>query len=604
MTAEIQAADLITNSYFLTEVAANQDPEIAKKNLAIAEQKKAFEKREAAESSMSPNELVVESWATVTKIPDYQKVAGEILFRRIFELNGDALGVFSFAKSYKPDDEALYKDPLFALHSTTVVGTITAAIGLLGSGEVKKLISVLKDLGGKHAQFNFTNVHYDLVGESLLYTLEKALGDAFTPKVKQSWVGVYNLIAQQMMVGAAEAKADSHLTLDQKAEKKAAEAAVSASYLLTEAAANEDEAIAEQNRLIAEQKKKYEQTGITEEEGESSEPEKSATALVVESWATVSQIPNYQKVAGEILFRRIFELNGDALAFFSFAKTYNPDDDALYKDPLFRVHAAAVVGTVTAAVDLLEKEDMDTLISVLRDLGAKHAQFNFVKVHYELVGESLLYTLEKGLGFAFTPKVKEAWVGVYDVIAKQMMLGAEEAKKIEEVQSKKTPNELVVESWATVTNILDYEKVAGEILFRRLFELNGDALGFFSFAKTYKPDDDALYKDPLCIAHSTAVVGTVTAAVGLLEQGDMDTLVSVLNDLGARHAEFNFTKSHYDLVGESLLFTLETALDKAFTPKVKEAWVGVYGVITEQMMKGAAAATVLETEEKQDVLWV
>lgn len=206
MTAEIQAADLITNSYFLTEVAANQDPEIAKKNLAIAEQKKAFEKREAAESSMSPNELVVESWATVTKIPDYQKVAGEILFRRIFELNGDALGVFSFAKSYKPDDEALYKDPLFALHSTTVVGTITAAIGLLGSGEVKKLISVLKDLGGKHAQFNFTNVHYDLVGESLLYTLEKALGDAFTPKVKQSWVGVYNLIAQQMMVGAAEAK--------------------------------------------------------------------------------------------------------------------------------------------------------------------------------------------------------------------------------------------------------------------------------------------------------------------------------------------------------------------------------------------------------------
>ncbi|KAL3931106.1 MAG: hypothetical protein SGBAC_011461 [Bacillariaceae sp.] len=149
---------------------------------------------------------------------------------------------------------------------------------------------------------------------------------------------------------------------------------------------------------------------------------------VIESWATVTKIPDYQYVVGEILFRRIFELNGDALAFFSFAKTYKPDDDALYKDPLFRVHAAAVVGTVTAAVDLLEKEDMDTLITVLRDLGAKHAQFNFTKVHYDLVGESLLYTLEKGLGFAFTPKVKEAWVRVYDVIAKQMMLGAEEVK--------------------------------------------------------------------------------------------------------------------------------------------------------------------------------
>jgi hemoglobin-like flavoprotein len=37
--------------------------------------------------------------------------------------------------------------------------------------------------------------------------LEKALAEAFTPKVKEAWVGVYGVIAEQMMLGAADSKA-------------------------------------------------------------------------------------------------------------------------------------------------------------------------------------------------------------------------------------------------------------------------------------------------------------------------------------------------------------------------------------------------------------
>ena len=172
-SVDAQAATIITNSYVLTEIAANKDPKIAEQNRIIAEQKKAFEEREAAESSKSPNELVAESWAAVAKIPNYENVAGEILFRRIFELNGDALGLFSFAKTYKPDDDELYKDPIFTAHSNAVVGSVAAAVGLLEKGDTQGLIVALKDLGGKHSQFNFTKVHYDLVGGALLYTLEK-----------------------------------------------------------------------------------------------------------------------------------------------------------------------------------------------------------------------------------------------------------------------------------------------------------------------------------------------------------------------------------------------------------------------------------------------
>jgi hemoglobin-like flavoprotein len=40
--------------------------------------------------------------------------------------------------------------------------------------------------------------------------------------------------------------------------------------------------------------------------------------------------------------------------------------------------------------------------------------------HYDTVGAALLWTLEKGLGSAFTPEAKEAWTTVYGLLATTM----------------------------------------------------------------------------------------------------------------------------------------------------------------------------------------
>ena len=40
--------------------------------------------------------------------------------------------------------------------------------------------------------------------------------------------------------------------------------------------------------------------------------------------------------------------------------------------------------------------------------------------HYDTVGAALLWTLEQGLGEAFTPDVKSAWTTVYGVLATTM----------------------------------------------------------------------------------------------------------------------------------------------------------------------------------------
>ena len=104
-------------------------------------------------------------------------------------------------------------------------------------------------------------------------------------------------------------------------------------------------------------------------------------------------------------------------------------------------------------------------------------------------------------------------------------------------------------------------------------------------------DDEKMYKSPTFKRHAHGVVNMVDTAVGLLEKGDMDTLVAALKDLGAKHVAYGVEEGHYPVVGQALLSTLEAALGDAFTEPVKEAWAGVYGVISAKMLEGAMEVT-------------
>jgi hemoglobin-like flavoprotein len=170
--------------------------------------------------------LVVESWAKVKAIDGYVDVAGELLFRRyvrnvgdsplivrfsrllsyyrIFEINPDASTFFAFTDGYETGDEAMYKTEIFKKHANGVILAVTAAVSLLETNSMEKLVEVLKNLGAKHATLALEAAHYELVGTALMDTLEKALGDDFTPEVKQAWAGVYGIITEKMMEGAKE----------------------------------------------------------------------------------------------------------------------------------------------------------------------------------------------------------------------------------------------------------------------------------------------------------------------------------------------------------------------------------------------------------------
>ena len=57
------------------------------------------------------------------------------------------------------------------------------------------------------------------------------------------------------------------------------------------------------------------------------------------------------------------------------------------------------------------------LRGAIEALGRRHAGYGVRAGHYRTVGEALIWTLDQGLGPAFTPEVRAAWVAAYGWLA-------------------------------------------------------------------------------------------------------------------------------------------------------------------------------------------
>ncbi|HEY4372197.1 MAG TPA: globin family protein [Burkholderiales bacterium] len=69
----------------------------------------------------------------------------------------------------------------------------------------------------------------------------------------------------------------------------------------------------------------------------------------------------------------------------------------------------------------------ETVLLAVKDLGRRHAAYGLQEKDYQVVGGVLLWTLERGLGMAFTAEVKEAWATAYGLLANVMQQGVREA---------------------------------------------------------------------------------------------------------------------------------------------------------------------------------
>ena len=111
---------------------------------------------------------------------------------------------------------------------------------------------------------------------------------------------------------------------------------------------------------------------------------------------TFEQVVPISEKAAELFYGRLFELD--------------PSLRALFKTNL-REQGIKLMQTLGYCVARLDK--LEEILPAVRDLGKRHVKYGVSAAHYDTVGSALLWTLEQGLGPAFTPDVKEAWTMVY-----------------------------------------------------------------------------------------------------------------------------------------------------------------------------------------------
>jgi len=130
--------------------------------------------------------------------------------------------------------------------------------------------------------------------------------------------------------------------------------------------------------------------------------------LVTESWQKVLPIAD---TAAGLFYNRLFELD----------PTLRP----LFKDDI-KVQGERLMKMIDVAVKALNK--LDDVVPAIQAMGRRHRDYQVKDEHYATVAEALLWTLEQGLGDAFTAEVKDAWTQVYTILATTMIDAANEVE--------------------------------------------------------------------------------------------------------------------------------------------------------------------------------
>ena len=131
-----------------------------------------------------------------------------VISSRTFSLAPAALSLFSFGReweTYRGDvPKDLFEGAAFRVHAKAVIGMLGYVVATMANEDVSHLLAVgdaLQQLGARHISYGVHPGHYLVVQTALLRVLESALGDTWTPDVRQGWAAVYKFVAKAMQAG-------------------------------------------------------------------------------------------------------------------------------------------------------------------------------------------------------------------------------------------------------------------------------------------------------------------------------------------------------------------------------------------------------------------
>jgi hemoglobin-like flavoprotein len=123
--------------------------------------------------------------------------------------------------------------------------------------------------------------------------------------------------------------------------------------------------------------------------------------LVQDSFAKVAPI---SEQAAVLFYDRLFEVAPSVKAMF-------PADMTEQRKKLMAMLAVVVNGL----------SNLESVLPAASALARRHVAYGAKPSHYPVVGGALLWTLEKGLGEAWTPETAAAWTAAYGTLSGYMI---------------------------------------------------------------------------------------------------------------------------------------------------------------------------------------
>jgi hemoglobin-like flavoprotein len=144
---------------------------------------------------------VINSWENkVKKIPNWLPIAGELLLRKMFELDPETITMFGLPADTRFNDPELKNNKHFMAKGMRLVQAVDTAIKFLGP-DLEPLEDTLVELGTRHVARHCRPHHWPVVGDALFYVFEVGLGDQFTDEIREAWTIMYNFLGYHMIQG-------------------------------------------------------------------------------------------------------------------------------------------------------------------------------------------------------------------------------------------------------------------------------------------------------------------------------------------------------------------------------------------------------------------
>ena len=119
------------------------------------------------------------------KVAPISETAAVLFYGRLFE-------IAPTVKSMFPADMTEQRKKLMAMLAAVVSGL----------GNLPSILPAASALAKRHVSYGARAEHYPVVGAALLWTLQKGLGENWTPEVADAWTAAYETLSRYMIAEA------------------------------------------------------------------------------------------------------------------------------------------------------------------------------------------------------------------------------------------------------------------------------------------------------------------------------------------------------------------------------------------------------------------